>query len=424
MHMSRNRFVSKFLSSRDVLSGYFLIKWFIIALVISVPIGLSSAFFLWSLAWVTDFRTSHLWIVAGLPLAGLLIGWLYQRYGATVVKGNNQLIDAYYAPQQVIPFRMAPLVLIGTLLTHLFGGSAGREGTAVQMAGAIADRIYAWIPLSKLERRLLLLMGISGGFAAVFGTPWAGAFFALEVVVIGRYRWWSLPFLVIVAFTSDWVCHATGVGHISYFIDDFFSFSVVDLSSVFLASVAFGIMGAVFAWACHFWAEFFKGLVTRPMWRPFLGGIIIAMSVWVMGTDKYIGLGIPTIIESFEGTLPWYDFIVKTLTTSFTLGAGFKGGEVTPLFYVGATMGNALSQFFTTPLTLLVACGFVGVFSGATKTPLACTLMGMELFGGHHWPWMALACWVAYLASGQTGIYGAQRFYKKVILFGKMRFGL
>ncbi|WP_226389911.1 chloride channel protein [Penaeicola halotolerans] len=422
--MSRNRFVSKFLSSRDVLSGYFLIKWFIIALVISVPIGISSAFFLWSLAGVTEFRTAHLWIVAGLPLAGLLIGWLYQRYGTSVLRGNNQLLESYYAPAQAIPFRMAPLVLIGTLITHLFGGSAGREGTAVQMAGAIADRVYAWIPLSKLERRLLLLMGISGGFAAVFGTPWAGAFFALEVVVIGRYRWWALPFLLIVAYTSDWVCHATGVGHISYFIDDFFSFSVVDLSSVFLASVAFGIMGAVFAWACHFWAEFFKGLVSKAMWRPFVGGVFIALSVWMMGTDRYIGLGIPTIIESFEGPLPWYDFIVKTLTTSFTLGAGFKGGEVTPLFFVGATMGNALSQFFTTPLPLLVASGFVGVFSGATKTPIACTLMGMELFGAQHGLWLALACWVAYWASGQTGIYGAQRFYKRAILFGKMRFGL
>ena len=174
------------------------------------------------------------------------------------------------------------------------------------------------------------------------------------------------------------------------------------------SGIIFGLAGMLFAKGCHYWGVLFKRYIAWPPLRPLIGGIIIALSVFLIGTTKYIGLGIPTIVAAFNEKLPLYDFAVKILYTSFTLGAGFKGGEVTPLFYTGATLGNALSGFIPLPMALLAGMGFVGVFSGATNTPLACTFMGIELFGIESGVFLSIACVTAYLFSGHSGIYSSQ----------------
>ncbi|WP_448518940.1 chloride channel protein, partial [Rhodoflexus sp.] len=172
--------------------------------------------------------------------------------------------------------------------------------------------------------------------------------------------------------------------------------------------ICFGLTALLFSKMAHFWQNLFKNYIHYAPLRPVAGGAIIALAVWASGTTKYIGLGVPTIVAAFADDLPFYDFFVKTLATTFTLGAGFKGGEVTPLFFVGATLGNALSELIPLPVALLAGMGFVGVFAGATNTPIACTLMGIELFGVESGVFIALACVVAYLFSGHTGIYGSQ----------------
>lgn len=385
----------------------YLLKWLLVSLVVGIAVGGSAAFFLYALDWCTEYREANTEIIWLLPVAGFLIGALYFYFGKSVVKGNNQLIEEYHYPEKTIPFRMAPLVLVTTLMTHLFGGSAGREGTAVQMGGAIADQLSRFIDLRSLDRRLLLIMGISSGFAAVFGTPLAGAIFALEVLIIGRLRFESLMPSVLVAIIADQACRLFGGTHTDYFVSEVPNMSLINLGLCIVAGVCFGLVARIFSKGNHLWAALFKKLNYPPL-RPVIGGLVIAVAVYFMGTTRYIGLGVPVIEASFtEQGLP-YDFILKLLFTTFTLGAGFKGGEVTPLFFVGATLGNALFWVLPLPMDLLAAMGFVAVFAGATNTPIACTFMGIELFGIEGGQYIAVACFIGYLFSGHSGIYSSQ----------------
>ncbi|MDR6193690.1 voltage-gated chloride channel family protein [Siphonobacter sp. SORGH_AS_0500] len=387
----------------------YLLRWLGLSALVGTLVGSASAFFLVSLDAITQYRESHLWIIALLPLGGFLVGAIYHYWGESVVKGNNQLIEEWQNPTKIIPFKMAPLVLITTLLTHVFGGSAGREGTAVQMGGAIADQFTKLFKLSNIDRKTLLVTGISAGFASVFGTPLAGTVFALEVFIIGQLGYEALIPSLLAALFADQTCHWWGVGHTHYAINLVPAFSVSLFIKIALASMAFGLISRLFAELTHFWARQVKTYISFPPFRPMLGGIFIALAIWLSGTTKYIGLGIPTIVSSFHDPLPWYDWIMKTLSTTFTLGVGFKGGEVTPLFFIGATFGNAAAQLLQLPVGLMAGIGFVAVFAGASNTPLASTIMGIELFGTESAPYLALACFIAYLFSGNAGIYRSQK---------------
>lgn len=385
------------------------IKWILICLIAGCLIGSISAFFLNTLATVTAFRETHHYIIVLLPIGGLLIGLSYYYWGTTVVKGNNLLLEAYENPgATTIPFRMVPLVLFGTLVTHLFGGSAGREGTAVQMGGAIADQFTRFFAIKPGDRKILIIIGISAGFAAVFGTPLAGAVFALEVLVLGKMKLEAVFPCFLAAYSAHYFCLLYPVAHTHYTIPEVPEIDFIPLLWALGCGAVFGVSAFVFSRAMHFWSGLFQSTISYPPLRPFLGGIIIALAVWGLGNTKYIGLGIPVIVEAFSNELPSYDFAIKMLLTTFTLGAGFKGGEVTPLFFIGATLGNALFPFVPLPLALLAGMGFVAVFSGATHTPIACSIMGMELFGMESGIYIALACLAAYACSGNSGIYSSQ----------------
>jgi H+/Cl- antiporter ClcA len=399
----------KFVQIEFFPSLVFTLKWLLIAGIVAFLAGSASAFFLLGLNWVTEYREANVWIIALLPIGGLLIGWVYHRFGESVVKGNNQLLEEFYLPQKTIPLRMAPLVLFGTLATHLFGGSAGREGTAVQMGGAIADQFTKWLKLAKEDRKILITIGVAAGFSSVFGTPLAGAVFALEWLVVGRIRYESILPAFLGAYIAHYACaEFWQVHHTHYEIDLIPAINIQNLLWVLPAGICFGLAGRLFAKTIHLSSNIFKYRISYPPLRPFAGGLIVAGLVFAMGTTKYIGLGIPTIVDAFTENLPWYDSLVKIFMTSLTLGSGFKGGEVTPLFFTGATLGNALSGVIPLPMALLAGMGFVAVFAGATNTPLACTLMGMELFGSEPGIFIGLACVLAYLFSGHSGIYNAQ----------------
>lgn len=384
-------------------------KWFFLAVAVAVLAGSASAFFLFALDWATATREEHRWVIGLLPVVGFAMGWLYWRYGQRVDAGNNLLIDEIHDPKKVLPLRMAPLILGSTVVSHLFGASVGREGTAVQMGGALADQLTRLFQLHREDRRIVLMAGISAGFASVFGTPLAGAIFALEVLAIGKLRYDALLPCTVAAVVANQVGLLWGVHHTHYAIPSAPSVALWPLTAMVLAGAAFGLTGRAFAWATHALAAWMKSRVAYAPLRPFLGGMVVAAAVLWLGADRYIGLGIPTIESAFLQALSPGDFVGKMAFTIASLGSGFKGGEVTPLFYIGATLGNALAPLLQLPVPLLAGMGFVAVFAGAANTPLACTLMAMELFGADVGIHAALACVVSYLFSGHSGIYKAQR---------------
>ena len=385
------------------------LKWAVWVTVVAVLAGSASALFLFALDWATRTREANRWLLWGLPFAGFAVGWLYLKLGRHVEAGNNLLIDEIHDPKKVVPLRMAPLVLFGTVVSHLFGASVGREGTAVQMGGALADQLTPLFKLKPEDRRVVLMAGISAGFASVFGTPLAGAVFALEVLATGRMRYEALLPCFIAAVVADQVGLWWGVQHTAYVLGAVPHITPWLLLAMVLAGMVFGLAGRTFVASTHALSTWMKQRVAYAPLRPMLGGVVVAGAVLTFGADRYIGLGIPVMLEAFTQPLPATDFLGKMAFTIASLGPGFKGGEVTPLFYIGATLGNALAPLLYAPFALLAAVGFVAVFAGAANAPLASTLMAMELFGVEVGVFAALACTTSYMCSGHAGIYRSQQ---------------
>lgn len=386
----------------------FLLKWLLVSLLVGSLAGSASAIFLLALDYVTNWREAHHWIVWCLPVGGLLVAALYHYLGQDVVKGNNQLLEEIEKPKNVIPLKMAPLVLLGTLITHLFGGSAGREGTAVQMGGAIADQFTKLFRFRRRDRRILIVCGISAGFASIFGTPLAGAVFALEVLVIGRLSYEAIIPSLLSALVADYVCTLWPVHHTHYSIGVVPALNATGFACAIGAGIIFGLVSMSFSLGMDWFSALFRRLVKKPMLRAAAGGIIVMLCLFAFGVTTYAGLGVPVIAQSFAAQQAGYVFAIKLLLTVLTLSCGFKGGEVTPLFFIGATLGSALAAFLPLPVGLLAGMGFVAVFAGAANTPIACVLMGIELFGAESGVYIAIACFTAYVFSGHTGIYRSQ----------------
>ena len=401
------------------------LKWAALVIPIAMAVGSACAFFLWSLDAVTHLRFEQPWLLYLLPVAGVAVGLVYHRWGKSAEGGSNLILDEIHRPGGGVPRRMAPLVLFGTLVTHLFGGSAGREGTAVQMGGSLAGGFARLLKLAPSDVRVLLMAGVAAGFGAVFGTPVAGAVFAIEVLTIGRMHYGALLPCFLASVTADWTCHAWGIGHTPYSVGfggtagiaGAFKIDAAVLAKVVVAAAAFGFVSALFSELSHRLHAGFKRLVPSAPMRPLLGGSLIIGLTLLLGTRDYLGLGVTnpdpkavSIVSFFTSPdiHPWA-WWWKIVFTAVTLGSGFKGGEVTPLFFIGAALGNALAGLTGAPTDLFAALGFVAVFAGATKTPLACTIMGIELFGGQHVVYLATACFIAYRCSGHSGIYLSQR---------------
>ncbi|QKJ31665.1 voltage-gated chloride channel family protein [Mucilaginibacter mali] len=404
-----------------------IVRPVLVAVPVAIVIGSMVALFLWLLNWAIQFRFHHTWLLYLLPLAGIGIHLLYKWYGASAEKGNNLIIDEIHQPGAGVPKRMAPLILVTTVITHLFGGSAGREGTAVQIGGSLANLFAGIFKLDAADKQIILTAGIAAGFGAVFGTPLTGTIFALEVLTVGRLKYDALLPCLVAGFVGDYTVAAWGVAHTPYHIDALtggnlfyghhFYWDVLLLLKTAAAAALFGLASYTFAKVVHLIKDTFNKWIKISWLIPVCGGLIIIGLTFLIGKPDYLSLGVSpeypgavTIVSAFQqGGADLFSWLWKLIYTAVTLGTGFKGGEVTPLFYIGATLGNTLAGILNAPVSLFAGLGFIAVFSGATKTPLACTIMGMELFGGSFVLYYAVACFVAYLCSGKVGIYSAQR---------------
>ncbi|MBV6493811.1 MAG: Chloride/fluoride channel protein [Turneriella sp.] len=422
--MGRQFFRASFNTFEHFFIFQHIIKWTLLAIPVALSVGSIVALFLWLLDRVTVLRIEHGWLLFLLPLAGVFIFFIYKFAGKNAEAGNNLIMEEIHEPGGGVPLRMTPLVLSTTIITHLFGGSAGREGTAVQMGGSLAGLFGRWFSLDKEDLRVMLTIGVAAGFGAVFGTPLTGAIFALEVLTIGRINHNALLPCFIASFFADLTCTAWGIGHTHYHISPqimaqsampFIKIDYLLLLKVIMAGVCFGLVGYLFSEISHF-IKYLGQKVPHKWLVPVIGALFLIALTYALGTRDFLGIGVGgngaqiSITSAFaSGGAENFSWFWKFILTAITLGTGFKGGEVTPLFFIGATLGNVIGNLTGAPIDLMAGLGFIAVFAGATNTPIACTLMGVELFGGEHILYFAVACFTAYYFSGHSGIYHSQR---------------
>lgn len=393
-----------------------VIKWLLALGMLASLVGSASALFLWGMDAVTRQRFATSWLIYLLPLAGVVMGFYYRKLGKHVDSGNAVILTAAHKQDSPVPFVLAPSIMIATLVTHLFGGSAGREGTAVQMGAAIASLCGKWVATTQAAMRLLLFCGIAAGFGAVFGTPFAGAIFALEFV---RHRIISRKIIpcLATALAADWVCMAWGANHTTFPRIDFARSITTYLPIVFklaLAATVLALASRFFIFAARHTAAKFRQAFPHEAVRAGAGGLMIIGLFLILGTGDYLGLGVLpehenslTLSRFFspETQAPASAWLWKLVFTLLTICSGFKGGEVTPLFFIGAALGNSLAWFLNAPVDLFAGVGMIAFFAAATKTPYASIVMGIELLGWHVYAPLVLSTLIACRLSGPGSVY-------------------
>lgn len=353
-------------------------------------------------------KPEYWWLIFILPFSGAMMTYLYSKYGKNSHKGNNIIIENINGSDEKINFIMAPLVFIGTILAHLFGASVGREGTGVQIGGTVAGFIVDKLKITGIEKRVLLIVGVSTGFSAVFGTPLAGTLFALEVASIGRLTYDAFLPAIVGAFVGDAVVKLMPVTHSHYKIAAEQGFSLDIIFKVVIMAICFGIASKAFSVLTSVFKKVFSKYFDKTYIRTFVGGAIMLIITLILGNRVYNGLSLNLLSDAFDGNVPGYAFLIKLLLTTLCLGAGFQGGEVTPLFVIGSTLGVGLATILGLPFAFAASLGLVGVFAGATKTPIASFVLGIEMFGANNIEFILLVCVISVFISGKNGIYGSQ----------------
>ena len=385
-----------------------LARWVALAVLVGIISGVLSAAFIESLNWATDTRNANDWIVFTLPLAGLLVGASYHYLGRGLERGSNLLVDQIHSHSEWIPFRLTPLIFAASVVSHLAGGSTGREGAALQLAAGATDPISRRLGLDPADRSIMLITAIAGGFGSVFGVPFAGAVFALEVQRVGRVRYEALVPAFVASFVGNAVVLGLGVEHTHYpqIVGD--SFSGPTLFKVIIFGLVAGLIALAFIRLTRLIKDTMKKYVSWYPARPMIGGIVLVVLIVSCGWRDYQGLSIPLLVSAMEGATTGR-FEVKLLLTAITIGTGFVGGEVIPLFIIGALAGATFANLIGANIALFAIVGSVAVLAGAANTPLACAILGIELFGGNGAILFGVVCVAAYATSGHTGIYHAQK---------------
>ncbi len=392
----------------EVLSAKMFVKWFILGCLVGAIVGTIGSLFAHALLFVNNLRGNHPMLVWGLPLGGLLIVALYCRTKNNNDKGTNTIIASIHSGVQ-IPFRMAPLIFVSTVITHLFGGSAGREGAALQLGGSIAGKLSNALRLKDKDKRLMVMCGMSAGFSALFGTPLAATVFAMEVVSVGIMHYSALLPCVSAALIAQFVAKGFRVPP-EVFPVECAAITLVGFLKILLFAAAAGLVSILFCIILHQTEHLYKRYLKNPYIRIAVAGSLVVALSQLLGTE-YLGSGMGLIEHIFhhgEATVS-YAFLLKMVFTALTLGGGFKGGEIVPSLTIGATFGSVVAVWLGLPMELVAACGMVGVFCGVTNSPITSLLLAFELFGFAGMPYYLVTVAASYMMSGRYGLYHAQK---------------
>ena len=383
------------------------------AILIGIVVGIVVTIFGKVLIMVSDIRseTPLLWIPF-LPLAGVFIIFLYHKFSKESLKGMSLVFQTAFTEKERIPKRLIPLIIVTTWITHLFGGSAGREGVAVQLGATVGHSFGRWMKMPN-NSRVLLITGMAAGFGGLFQTPIAATFFAMEVLVAGALQYEALlPALVAACFAST-TSHFLGLEKFSVFLDVDLNVSISFIMKLIIIGVIFGIVGGTFAHVLESIKIYMKKIFSDSYKRIFIMGVCLMAILLIAYKGRYSGLGTNLIHACFSGeTIYYYDWILKLILTILTLSIGYQGGEVTPLFAIGASLGIALGTLFGLPVMFVAALGYTAVFAGATKSLFAPILIGAEVFGTEYILYFTIVCCIAYVFNGNKTIYHLQRMYE------------
>jgi len=381
----------------------------LIAVPIGVVVGMADALFGRILLWVTNVRTEHVyWFIPFLGIVGVGIIWCYLKFGGRSAKGMTLMFEAGQGTSDTIPFRLIPLSIIGTWLTHLFGGSAGREGVAIQIGGTIAYGLSSRVPIQN-SRKLLLVTGMAAGFAGLFRTPIAATFFAIEVFTVGVLEHKAILPALTASFVASFVSGLFGLEKFCVALADNISFSWVLIPQLLLLGIVFGVTGGLFSLSLRKTKDLFAKRMQNPILRILFVGLAISCFSLLCWEGRYSGLGTNLISMSFDQGIYSWDFALKFVFTIVTLSAGFQGGEVTPLFSIGASLGVVLASLLGLPTAFAAALGYAAVFGSATNTLIAPMIIGAEVFGFEYLPYFVVVCTLAYVCNGNLSIYPLQK---------------
>lgn len=386
-----------------------LLRWLIFSIIIGGIMGVIGVGFVYSIQWATDARTAHPWILLTLPLGGLLIVWLYRITRDNNDKGTNMVLASIRSEAE-LPVQMAPLIFISTVITHLCGGSAGREGAALQLGGSVASQLGRLLRLNERDKRVMILCGMAAAFSAIFRTPIAAAVFAMEVVCVGEMHYAALVPCTASSLFASWTAKQLGIPLAKFTISDIPTFQLGAAAKILLLGILCAAVSVLFCILLHQSERLFSRFFPNPYLRILAASGILWGLILLVRNQDYLGIGTSVIHTAIGGQTVWYAFMAKMLFTAITLGGGFKGGEIVPSFFIGAAFGCLFGQIAGLSPSLCAAAGMTALFCGVTNCPLASLIIAAELFGMEGIPYYLLSIAVSYLLSGYYGLYREQTF--------------
>lgn len=384
------------------------LKWIIFAIIVGIIVGLCGTAFYFALSLVTVLRTQNSWLIFLLPLGGVGIVAMYRILHNEKDTGTNLVISAIHSDDE-LPLRMAPLIFVSTLITHLFGGSAGREGAALQMGGSIGNALGRLFRFDDKDKHVMIMCGMSAAFSALFGTPMAAAILPMEMVSVGVMYYIALVPCVISSLIAHGIAYSFGVSNEMFIIRSIPKFGIISSIEISVLAIFCALVSILFCVLLHKSEDLYKRFFANPYVRAIVGGCIIIVLTLLVGNQDYNGTGINIIAHCINGTVRPEAFLLKMIFTALTLGAGYKGGEIVPSFFTGAAFGCLFGNLLGFSPTLCTAVGMTAVFCGVTNCPITSLLISFELFGYDGMPYFLLATALSYMLSGYFGLYRSQK---------------